>query len=69
MLQLYSANTPDGVRTGLRAVHVIPAGAWIGPFEGTLVRREEVTVKNNFMWEVGGSEREFPGSNFEERVC
>lgn len=52
MLQLYTTNTPNGERTGVRTVMQLPAGAWIGPYEGKLVKKDEVPMKNNFMWEV-----------------
>ena len=52
MLQFYSTNTLDGVRTGMRTVNPLPAGAWIGPFEGILLTRDEVPLKTNYMWEV-----------------
>lgn len=42
---------------GVCARKRIPAGTWIGPYEGKLVRPEDIKVETEteYMWEVGTS--------------
>ena len=44
-----------GAEFGVCAAQPIPPGTWIGPYEGQVVRREQLPegVHNNYMWEVG----------------
>lgn len=44
-----------GAEFGVCAAQPIPPGTWIGPYEGQVVRRDELRegAHNNYMWEVG----------------
>lgn len=53
MLQLQRSQAPNGVMTRVCAVNDLPAGAWIGPYEGTWMETEHLPLnKNTYMWEV-----------------
>lgn len=52
-VRLCKSSVP-GAKYGVCAAQPIPPGTWIGPYEGQVVRREELRegVHNSFMWEV-----------------
>ena len=52
-VELCASNIP-GTGFGVCAKQVFPVGAWIGPYEGTFVKPEELSsVKDtSYMWEV-----------------
>lgn len=43
-----------GAEYGVCAAQPIPPGTWIGPYEGQVIRRDELRdgAHNNYMWEV-----------------
>lgn len=43
-----------GAEYGVYAAQPIPPGTWIGPYEGQVIRRDELRdgAHNNYMWEV-----------------
>lgn len=51
---MFERNTADEKVVGIQTAKSLPGGAWIGPYEGKLVKIEEgVPVKKNeYMWEV-----------------
>ncbi len=53
-MKLCRSSVP-GAEFGVCAAHPIPPGTWIGPYEGQVVRRDELRegAHNNYMWEVG----------------
>lgn len=52
-VRLCKSSVP-GAKYGVCAAQPIPPGTWIGPYEGQVVRQEELRegVHNSFMWEV-----------------
>lgn len=44
-----------GIEYGVCAKAAIPSGTWIGPYEGRLVRPEQIKrgTETEYMWEVG----------------
>ncbi|KAM7436576.1 putative histone-lysine N-methyltransferase prdm6 [Porites harrisoni] len=52
-VRLCKSSVP-GAKYGVCAAQSIPPGTWIGPYEGQVVRREELRegVHNSFMWEI-----------------
>ncbi|CAH3135096.1 unnamed protein product [Porites lobata] len=52
-VRLCKSSVP-GAKYGVCAAQPIPPGTWIGPYEGQVVRREELRegVHNSFMWEI-----------------
>ncbi|EDO38794.1 predicted protein, partial [Nematostella vectensis] len=51
-VRLCKSNIP-GAGYGIQANTVIPAGAWIGPYEGNMVKAEDAPKEKNFyMWEI-----------------
>ena len=52
-VRLCKSSVPGG-KYGVCAAQPIPPGTWIGPYEGQVVRREELRegLHNSFMWEV-----------------
>lgn len=52
-VRLCKSSVP-GAKYGVCAAQPIPPGTWIGPYEGQVVRREELRegIHNSFMWEV-----------------
>ena len=48
------ASSVPGTGFGVCAKRAIPVGAWIGPYEGTFVKPEELSsaTDTSFMWEV-----------------
>ena len=54
--------------SGVYCSRFIPVGTWIGPFEGEVIRPEELTADrdNGHMWEVGFSNCDYrPSKCFE----
>ena len=54
-VRLCKSSVP-GAEFGVCAAQPIPPGTWIGPYEGQVVRQEDLRegAHNSFMWEVGG---------------
>ena len=53
-VKLCTSSVP-GAGLGVCASRPIPLGTWIGPYEGQVVRRDELTedTDTKYMWEVG----------------
>ena len=51
-----------GIEYGVCAKAAIPSGTWIGPYEGRLVRPEQIKkeTETEYMWEVGKNNPEKP---------
>ena len=49
------ASSIPGCSFGVHCSRFVPVGTWIGPFEGEVIRPEELTAdrENGHMWEVG----------------
>ena len=58
-MELCASNIP-GTGFGVCAKRAFPVGAWIGPYEGTFVKPEELSsVKDtSYMWEVSVTHRQ-----------
>lgn len=54
------ASSIPGTGFGICAKRAFPIGAWIGPYEGTFVKPEELSsVKDtSYMWEVSVAHRQ-----------
>ncbi|KAK3745297.1 hypothetical protein QZH41_013958 [Actinostola sp. cb2023] len=52
-VQLCRSSIP-GAEFGVCAARPVPPGTWIGPYEGQIVSREEITpeVDTKYMWEI-----------------
>lgn len=63
-----------GIEYGVCAKATIPSGTWIGPYEGRLVRPEQIKrgTETEYMWEVGrilGNVANQHTSGFPLQVC
>jgi hypothetical protein len=58
ILKLSRTSTVNGETIGVQTVKPLPAGAWIGPYEGKMVKLDDNAPmkKNDYMWEVNKTE-------------